>query len=299
MSITDLHSAAVAAIGEGRVDEGREQLLELVRGRLDIEHVNDLAVASQMAGRLDEAQALLEAARAVVGEHPDITENLALLAECAASVPAPGARGRRRRQRPNDVGARIPGHAQPRHDGRALHALRVRDEPSRRPGRARPRLWHRLRLRDAHLERAPRPRVRHLAARATAAAHVARRGGTQLRPRPVQRPAPARHRRDDVRSDRAPARRAGRTADRLGRGRHDRRLVPEPGLPRFAHEPVARERLDAGAVRAGAVPRRRRPLRGDRVRALPAAARRHHAASGSRPGRVILGRGRPRPRSPA
>ena len=54
MSATDLHSSAVAAIGEGRVDEGREQLLELVRAQLDVEHVNDLAVASQMTGRLDE-----------------------------------------------------------------------------------------------------------------------------------------------------------------------------------------------------------------------------------------------------
>jgi hypothetical protein len=84
MSATELHSAAVAAIGEGRVDEGREQLLELVRAQLDVEHVNDLAVASQMTGRLDEAQALLEAARAVAGDHPDVVENLALLADVRA-----------------------------------------------------------------------------------------------------------------------------------------------------------------------------------------------------------------------
>jgi SAM-dependent methyltransferase len=84
MSATDLHSAAVTAIGEGRVDEGREQLLALVRGQIDVEHLNDLAVASQMTGRLDEAQALLEAGRAVAGDHPDIVENLALLADVRA-----------------------------------------------------------------------------------------------------------------------------------------------------------------------------------------------------------------------
>ena len=84
MSAADLHSAAVAAIGEGRVDEGREQLLDLVRTQLDVEHVNDLAVASQMTGRLDDADALLHAARAVAGEHPDIVENLELLADLRA-----------------------------------------------------------------------------------------------------------------------------------------------------------------------------------------------------------------------
>lgn len=84
MSAAALHAAAVTAIGEGRVEEGREQLLDLVRGQIDVEHVNDLAVASQMTGRLDEAAALLNAAHAVAGEHPDIVENLALLAELRA-----------------------------------------------------------------------------------------------------------------------------------------------------------------------------------------------------------------------
>jgi hypothetical protein len=78
------HAAAVAAIGLGHVEEGREQLLELVRSQLDVEHLNDLAVASQMTGRLDDAEALLLAARAVAGEHPDVIENLALLAELRA-----------------------------------------------------------------------------------------------------------------------------------------------------------------------------------------------------------------------
>jgi hypothetical protein len=80
----DRHAAAVVAIGEGRVEEGREELLALVRERIDVEHVNDLAVASQMTGRLDEADALLNAARAIAGDHPDIVENLALLAELRA-----------------------------------------------------------------------------------------------------------------------------------------------------------------------------------------------------------------------
>lgn len=84
MSAADLHAAAVAAIGEGRVEEGREQLLALVRDQLDVEHVNDLAVASQMTGRLDEADALLKAAQAVAGDHPDVTENLAVLADLRA-----------------------------------------------------------------------------------------------------------------------------------------------------------------------------------------------------------------------
>jgi SAM-dependent methyltransferase len=84
MSAADLHSAAVVAIGEGRVEEGREQLLALVRGQIDVEQVNDLAVASHMTGRLEEANALLQAARAVAGDHPDIVENLALLAALRA-----------------------------------------------------------------------------------------------------------------------------------------------------------------------------------------------------------------------
>lgn len=84
MPAADLHAAAVTAIGEGRLEEGRERLLDLVRGRLDVEHVNDLAVASQMTGRLDDAHALLQAARAVAGDHPDIVQNLELLAELRA-----------------------------------------------------------------------------------------------------------------------------------------------------------------------------------------------------------------------
>jgi SAM-dependent methyltransferase len=81
---TDVHSAAVGAIGAGRVEEGREQLRELVAGALDVEHLNDLAVASQLTGRLDDAETLLRAARVLVGEHRDIDENLELLAELRA-----------------------------------------------------------------------------------------------------------------------------------------------------------------------------------------------------------------------
>jgi methyltransferase family protein len=84
MTAADLHAAAVTAIGEGRAEEGRAQLLDLVRRQIDVVHVNDLAVASQMTGRLEDAHALLNAARAVAGDQPDIVENLALLAELRA-----------------------------------------------------------------------------------------------------------------------------------------------------------------------------------------------------------------------
>ena len=78
----DAHALAVTAIGEGRVEEGRERLRDLVRSEIDIEHLNDLAVASHMTGRSDEAEVLLRAARALACDHPDVVANLELIAEC-------------------------------------------------------------------------------------------------------------------------------------------------------------------------------------------------------------------------
>ena len=63
MHTIDKHAAAVTAIGAGHVEQGRELLRELVAGGIQVEHLNDLAVASQMTGRLDDAEALLQAAR--------------------------------------------------------------------------------------------------------------------------------------------------------------------------------------------------------------------------------------------
>jgi methyltransferase family protein len=77
----DRHALAVTAIGQGRVEEGREQLRDLVRSEIDVEHLNDLAVASHMTGRSDEAEVLLRAARALAGDHPDVVANLELIAE--------------------------------------------------------------------------------------------------------------------------------------------------------------------------------------------------------------------------
>lgn len=85
MTAAEQHAAALAAINEGRTEEGREQLLALVRDQVDAEHLNDLAVASQMIGNLDDAEALLRAARAIVGDREDIVENLAALAQVRAA----------------------------------------------------------------------------------------------------------------------------------------------------------------------------------------------------------------------
>jgi hypothetical protein len=84
--VEDAHATAVAALEAGQIEEGRAQLLELVRGQLDTEHLNDLAVASQMAGRLDDAEALLRAALAIAGDRPELTENLAALAALRADT---------------------------------------------------------------------------------------------------------------------------------------------------------------------------------------------------------------------
>jgi hypothetical protein len=80
MRPAEIHAAAIRAIDDGRTEEGREQLLELVRSQVDVEHVNDLAVASQMTGMIDEAEALLRAARAIAGDRADVVENLEAIA---------------------------------------------------------------------------------------------------------------------------------------------------------------------------------------------------------------------------
>jgi 2-polyprenyl-3-methyl-5-hydroxy-6-metoxy-1,4-benzoquinol methylase len=116
LTTDDAHAAAIAAIEEGRIEDGRARLRELVAAEVDAEHMNDLAVATQMSGDLDTAEALLRAAREIAGDRPDITENLATLSELRAAVDrgwreAPGIAG-------HDPGG-IPERA---HPGMSLHA---------------------------------------------------------------------------------------------------------------------------------------------------------------------------------
>lgn len=72
----DRHAAALAAIEAGRVEEGHGILVDLLRDRLDGEHLNDLAVASHLLGRLDDAASLLRAALVIGGRREDLVENL-------------------------------------------------------------------------------------------------------------------------------------------------------------------------------------------------------------------------------
>jgi 2-polyprenyl-3-methyl-5-hydroxy-6-metoxy-1,4-benzoquinol methylase len=72
----ELHSAAIAAIEAGENERGHELLRQAVVRRADPEQLNDLAVASQLIGRLDDAEVLLRAARVIGGDREDVLANL-------------------------------------------------------------------------------------------------------------------------------------------------------------------------------------------------------------------------------
>lgn len=74
------HDVAVAAIEAGDVEQGYSLLAGAVRDAVDPELLNDLAVASQMLGRLDHAEALLTTATLLDPDRPDVSENLAAIA---------------------------------------------------------------------------------------------------------------------------------------------------------------------------------------------------------------------------
>ena len=85
MSTEERRAAAVADLEAGRVREGLEGLRELVASEVDAEHLNDLAVATQMAGDLDGAEALLRVARIVGGDRADVVENLEAVTQLRAA----------------------------------------------------------------------------------------------------------------------------------------------------------------------------------------------------------------------
>lgn len=116
MGTSDVHAAAIAAIEEGRIEDGRAQLRELVASEVNTEHLNDFAVATQMSGDLDGAEALLRATRAIVGDRPDVAENLDALAELRAAV------DRTWRAEPGIAGHDPGGIPERAHPGMALHA---------------------------------------------------------------------------------------------------------------------------------------------------------------------------------
>ena len=85
MSTEDRRAAAVADLEAGRIQEGLAGLRELVASEVDAEHLNDLAVATQMAGDLDGAEALLRVARIIGGDRPDVLENLEAVTQLRAA----------------------------------------------------------------------------------------------------------------------------------------------------------------------------------------------------------------------
>jgi len=89
MTTEERRAAAVADLEAGRIQQGLEGLRELVASEVDAEHLNDLAVATQMAGDLDGADALLRAARIIGGDRPDVLENI----EAVTALRAAGDRG--------------------------------------------------------------------------------------------------------------------------------------------------------------------------------------------------------------
>jgi hypothetical protein len=85
MSTEERRAAAVSDLEAGRIQEGVEGLRELVASAVDTEHLNDLAVATQMAGDLEGAEALLRAARIIGGDRPDVLENLEAVTQLRAA----------------------------------------------------------------------------------------------------------------------------------------------------------------------------------------------------------------------
>jgi len=82
-STASRHAAAVSAVEQGRVQEGLDGLLALVRAQVDPELLNDLAVASHLLGRHEDGAALLRAAHLVDPDRQDVAENLAALTVAA------------------------------------------------------------------------------------------------------------------------------------------------------------------------------------------------------------------------
>lgn len=77
----DLYAQAAAAIDEGRSVDARDLLRSILAEHLDVDHLNDLAVACHETGDADAAEALLRAALVIGGDRADIQRNLARLAE--------------------------------------------------------------------------------------------------------------------------------------------------------------------------------------------------------------------------
>jgi SAM-dependent methyltransferase len=79
------HAAAVEALEGGRIEEGCALLADLVRGELDLDHLNDLAVAAHLDGRHEDSEALLRAALVLDASHADARANLELVRGHAAA----------------------------------------------------------------------------------------------------------------------------------------------------------------------------------------------------------------------
>jgi hypothetical protein len=75
-----LHEGALARVASGNVDEAAALLTEAIKGFLDLELLNDLAVLRWSQGRHQEAESLLRACLALDPYRVDAGENLAALA---------------------------------------------------------------------------------------------------------------------------------------------------------------------------------------------------------------------------
>ena len=243
---------AFVAPHAGLAEEAHDWLRRALTAEIDLEGLNDLAVISHRLGRNDEAKDLLRAALVIEPERVDAATNLAAIEQLQTQD---GWRGSNTLggTDPNMYERAFPG--MPRPDIISEHCSRYAFALSLVGGArgARPRVRHRLRQRDALVVGGLGARVRSLAAGPARASGLAGGDQAQLRPQPLRGSASDRRHRGDVRSDRkAPPRCSARARDHVAIGRHDHRLVPESDPPRPVDEPVPRQRLVAGAVRARA-----------------------------------------------